>query len=110
MFPQFDLMYERLKTTVSIHENGSYETVQEPVVNTSQQNIVGNQVAGGTVMIGSMVWISKRADVPMKTKVTTLGKEYTVETSGKDVVAGFTYYQLKEVETKHIKESSGFDD
>lgn len=90
--------------------DGGDKEVNEPVLNTDRINFAGTQLPGGQTMIDSLVWVSKIADVPMKTKVTTLNKDYSVIASGRDVVAGFFYYQLKEVETQHTKESSGFDD
>lgn len=69
----------------------------EPIVNNNNPNITFETIGGGSIEVGTLVWISRRDDWPKDTIVSVMGKEYHTTGAGQSLSAKQTIYQLREV-------------
>ncbi|MFC6180345.1 hypothetical protein [Lactiplantibacillus daowaiensis] len=68
----------------------------EPIINNNNPNINFQMVGGGSIEVGTVIWVSKTDSWPVDTRVVANGCTYHVTDHGQDFGAELTYYQLKE--------------
>lgn len=68
--------------------------LNEPIINNNNPNVNFQMVGGGSIEVGTVLWISQTPDWPKDTRVTAGGCAYRVEDHGQDKGAQLTYYKL----------------